>query len=354
MALRDKSITLAALARQLVLHPSSVSRALDPTRRHLISHEVVARVQQAAEKQGYFPNRAAAALRTGRSHCVGILLPDITNPVFPPILRGIEDGLREGGLFSLVANAAGSVQATHDLMNRMLAQGVDGVILATASRKDSLLPLLRKASVPVVLVNRVDDLGSCPSVVSDDQSGMAQLMAHLTELGHIHIAYLAGPKHLSTGERRLQAFCKAADAAGLDNRWVEACNAYSIEAGHMACNRLLTRLGSTKSSPGLTALVACNDLVALGAIDALRESGLRVPQDVSVTGHNDMPLMDRIEPALTTIRIQHHEMGRSAAQLLLQAMANPSRANTTIVLRPELVVRGSTAQASTIPFTVGY
>ncbi|MBC7547317.1 MAG: LacI family DNA-binding transcriptional regulator [Polaromonas sp.] len=350
MPLRDKPITLAGLARQLVLHPSSVSRALDPTRRHLISPEVVARVQQAAERQGYLPNRAAAALRTGKSQCVGILLPDITNPVFPPILRGIEDGLREGGLFSLVANAAGSVRATQDLMNRMLAQGVDGVILATASRKDSLLPLLRKASVPVVLVNRVDDLGSCPSVVSDDRSGMAQLMNHLTALGHAHIAYLAGPKHLSTGERRLQAFCRAMDDAGLDSRWVEACDAYSIEAGYMACKRLLTRMCSTTRAPGLTALVACNDLVALGAIDALRESGLRVPRDVSVTGHNDMPLMDRIEPALTTIRIQHHEMGRAAAQLLLQAMANPSRADTTIVLRPELVVRGSTAQASTIPF----
>jgi LacI family transcriptional regulator len=347
--MHEKPITLASLARQLGLHPSSVSRALDPVRRHLISPEVVARVQQAADKLGYLPNRAAAALRTGKSRCVGILLPDITNPVFPPILRGIEDGLREGGLFTLVANAAGSAQATQDLMNRMLAQGVDGVILATASRKDSLLPLLHKAAVPVVLVNRVDAQGSCPAVVSDDQSGMTQSVDHLVGLGHRHIAHLAGPQTLSTGERRLHGFRTAMADAGLNAPWVEACDAYSIEAGHAACQRLLARMGSAPDIPRMTALVACNDLVALGAMDALREAGLRVPLDVSVTGHNDMPLMDRVEPALTTIRIQHHEMGRAAAQLLLQAMANPARADTTIVLRPELVVRKSTAAAPTIP-----
>ncbi len=343
--MHDKPITLASLARQLALHPSSVSRALDPARRHLISPDVVARVQQAAEQLGYLPNRAAAALRTGKSGCVGILLPDITNPVFPPILRGIEDGLREGGLFTLVANAAGSPQATQDLMSRMLAQGVDGVILATASRKDSLLPLLRKAAVPVVLVNRVDTQGGCPAVVSDDQSGMTQSVDHLVALGHSAIAHLAGPQALSTGERRLHGFRTAMGDAGLDTPWVETCDAYSIEAGFVACQRLLARMGSMPDIPRLTALVACNDLVALGAMDALREAGLRVPQDVSVTGHNDMPLMDRVAPALTTIRIQHHEMGRAAAQLLMQAMANPARADTTIVLRPELVVRKSTAKA---------
>jgi LacI family transcriptional regulator len=334
----EAPVTLARLARHLDLHPSSVSRALDPARCHFISPEVVARVRQAADKLGYRPNRTAAALRTGKSGCVGILLPDITNPVFPPILRGIEDGLRQGGLFTLVANASGSPDAARDLLGRMLAQGVDGVILATASKKDILLPVLRAAGVPVVLVNRVDASGGCPAVISDDPAGMAQSVDHLVGLGHRDIAHLAGPQTLSTGERRLQGFRAAMASAGLDGSNVEECDAYAIEAGYDACQRLLA-----KPSRRFTALVACNDLVALGAIDALREAGLKVPQDISVTGHNDMPLMDRVEPALTTVRIQHHEMGRAAAQLLIQAMANPARADTTIMLRPELIIRLSTA-----------
>ena len=337
----EAPVTLASLARHLELHPSSVSRALDPARCHVISPEVVAEVRQAADRLGYRPNRAAAALRTGKSGCVGILLPDITNPVFPPILCGIEDGLRQGGLFTLMANAGGSPAATRDLLGRMLAQGVDGVILATASKKDVLLPMLRAAAVPVVLVNRVDAGSGCPAVISDDPAGMAQSVDHLVGLGHRDIAHLAGPQTLSTGERRLQGFRAAMADAGLDASNVQVCDAYSIEAGHFACQRLLA-----ETTRPFTAIVACNDLVALGAIDALREAGLQVPDDISVTGHNDMPLMDRVEPALTTVRIQHHEMGRAAAQLLMQAIANPARADTTIMLRPELIVRHSTALIS--------
>jgi LacI family transcriptional regulator len=318
-------------------------------RRHLISPEVVVRVEQAAKKLGYVPNRAAAALRTGKSSCVGVLLPDITNPVFPPILRGVEDGLRTAGLFTLVANAAGSAQATFELMSRMLAQGVDGVILATASRHDSLLPLLRKTNTPVVLVNRLDARANCSAVISDDHSGMAQSVGHLVDLGHQHIAHLAGPQTLSTGERRMQGFVAAMADAGLQPRWIENCESYSIESGYAACQRLLARMREASGTAYLTALVACNDLVALGAIDALRQTGLVVPQEVSVTGHNDMPLMDRVEPALTTVRIQHNEMGHAAAKLLIQAMQNPESSCTTIVLRPELVVRCSTANAPSRP-----
>jgi LacI family transcriptional regulator len=343
--MQEKTPTLAALAKHLELHPSSVSRALDPARRHLISPEVVQSVQLAADKLGYRPNRAAAMLRTGKSRCVGVVLPDINNPVFPPILRGIEDGLREGGYFTLMVNAGGTRQATEEQVRNLLAQGVDGLILATANRKDNLIPLLRKEGVPVVLVNRVDARTGCPAVISDDPAGMAQSVDHLVALGHQHIAHLAGPQILSTGERRLQGFCTAMTDAGLNPQRIEACDAYSIEAGKAACLRLLQHCRDNAAAPMVTAIVTCNDLVALGAIDALRASGLNVPGDVSVTGHNDMPFMDRVEPALTTIRIQHHAMGRAAADLLLQAIANPDRSGATVMLHPQLVVRDSTGPA---------
>lgn len=343
------SATLASLAKYLEIHTSSVSRALDPAKRHLISPEVVERVEAAAHKLGYRPNRAASALRTGKSHCVGVLLPDITNPVFPPILQGIEDGLREAGFFTLVANAGGSADANAQLVRNMLAHGVDGVVLATAAQGDLLLRMLRAAAVPVVLVNRVDSGADCAAVVSDDELGMALPVAHLQSLGHRRIAHLAGPATLSTGQRRLRAFHAALTQHGLRASLVEFCDAYSVQAGFVACQRMLAQDGFADT----TAIVACNDLVALGAMDALRQAGLRIPEDISLTGHNDIPFMDRVQPALTTVRIQHHEMGLSAALLLLRAMATPATAaqisNQTLVLRPDLVVRASTGQAHLKP-----
>ena len=130
----------------------------------------------------------------------------------------------------------------------------------------------------------------------------------------------------------------------LDHRLTETCAGYSIEAGYRACQRLLARCARSGKNQ-LTAIVASNDLIALGAIDALTAAGMSVPDDVSLTGHNDMPFMDRIQPTLTTVRIQHNEMGQTAAQLLLQAIAQPVRTHTTIMLKPELVVRRSTGPA---------
>ena len=187
-----------------------------------------------------------------------------------------------------------------------------------------------------MLVNRADESGRLPAVVSDDRLAMKFAVDHLVALGHTRIAHLAGPQTIPTGVARRQGVEQALRDQGLAPHAVLACDKYTREAGRDAMRRLLA------DAPGASAVVCCNDLVALGAYDVLRAAGLRIPHDLSITGHNDMPLVDMIEPPLTTIRLPHRELGHRAAEMLFERIEGRGGSASTVVLRPELVVRGST------------
>ncbi|SFM04821.1 LacI family DNA-binding transcriptional regulator [Variovorax sp. OV329] len=330
------AVTIREVAEAAGVHVSTVSRALSPTKRGLISEEVLQVVEAAAQRLGYRPNRAASALRTGRTHTIGVLVPDITNPVFPPILQGIEASAAARGYFVFVANVADPVLAP-PIVERMLAQQVDGLVNAIALRDDPLLAYLSRVGMHTVLVNRADESGQLAAVVSDDRLAMKLAVEHLLALGHRRIAHLAGPQSVPTGVGRRQGFEQVLRDHGLAPACVIECDSYSREAGRAAMRALLAAPGKRPQ-----ALVCCNDLVALGAYDELRSVGLRVPQDISVTGHNDMPLVDMVEPPLTTIRLPHRELGWRAAEMLFDEIEGRSLSASTVVLRPELVVRSST------------
>ncbi len=334
--------TLQDLALHLGVHKSTVSRAMDAERRHLVNADLLQRIEAAARELGYRPNHAAAALSRGRSKTVGVLLPDITNPVFPPILRGIEDALDEEGYFALLANTSRpdhSVDAAQVAVERMQAQRVEGFLVATATRDDAWLERLRQSGARIVLINRTDGRGHLPAVISDDMLGMRLAVDHLVGLGHQRIAHLAGPETLSTGLARRLGFEQAMREHGLGAKAIVAAEAYAVESGEAAMQALLAKRSKTQ----FTAVVAANDLLALGGLQALKHAGLRVPRDVSVVGHNDMQLLDQVNPPLTSVRIQHYEMGFRAARLLIDALRQrPGSQEATVVLRPQLVVRAST------------
>jgi LacI family transcriptional regulator len=331
--------TLNDLALATGVHLSTVSRVINPQTRPMVSPEVAKRILAEAQRVGYRPNRSASTLVTRKSNIIGVVLPDITNAVFPPILMGIEDGLRERGYLSIVANVGVDEEEQRFVINRLLAQQVDGLILATASRHDPVIKLCVDQGLPVVTVNRSDETGIASSVVSDDLYGMRLAVEHLVALGHRHIAHIAGPESLSTGHFRRLGFLAAIQAVKSDppEAFVFESSGYSRECGKAALLQLM------RQWPQTTAVVAGNDLVAIGCYDALAELGLRCPEDVSIVGHNDMPFMDLIRPPLTTIRIRHHGMGLEAARLVLQTIEAPASAVLDVRLKPELVVRGSTA-----------
>jgi LacI family transcriptional regulator len=329
-------ITIKDVAEAAGVHYSTVSRALNPRTRSLVADSLAERVEAAAARLGYRPDAMAASLRTGRSRLIGVVLPDVSNLVFAPILGGVEETLDAAGYRALVVEAR-SPERVAEIARELLSRGVDGLILATVARDDATVAALVAEGAPIVLVNRTERSGLAPAVVSDDALGMRLAVEHLVRLGHLRIGHLGGPPSLSTGFLRREGFEAAMRSAGLASAGVACAAAYDREAGRAAARMLL------QSASGLTAIVAANDLLALGAYGALAEKGLRCPRDVSIVGHNDMPLMDMVDPPLTTVRISHREMGREAARLLLTRVEGVTAEVSAIVLAPTMIVRGSTA-----------
>lgn len=330
-----QKMTLKRLAATLGVHSSTVGRVMDPQTRHMVSAEVAERILKEAAKHGYRPNSIAQALRTRRSNIVGVILPDITNPVFPPIVLGIEDALRQQGYVAIVANAGEDRDQQRFVVDQLLARRVDALILAIATREDAIVDYCLASGVPTVTVNRGEDVARVSSVVNDEFDGMRLAVEHLHRLGHRRIVHLAGPQKLSTGHLRRLGFVAA--MAGKGEASVVDCAEYSREAGRLGCEEVLARY------PGATAILCANDLLALGCYDSLAGHGLRCPSDMSVIGHNDMPFADLVDPPLSTIRIRHHEMGTQAAQLILRQLQQGADSHMEIRLKPELIVRESSA-----------
>lgn len=223
------------------------------------------------------------------------------------------------------------------MVDQLIGRRVEGLVLATVQQdNDPALSRCLEAGVPTVLVNRAESRVRAPTVISDDAAGMGLAVRHLVGLGHRAIGHLAGPQTLSTGVLRLKGFIEAMQEAGLDAGAVAQAAAYTQEAGRAAAGALLDRF------PDVTAVAAGNDLVALGVYQELAARGLACPRDVSVVGHNDMPLMDMVHPPLTTVRIRPKEMGAEAARLLLDRISNDKAPIVSHVTAPELVVREST------------
>lgn len=339
MAVRKPRVTIRDVAERVGVHPSTVSRVMNPATRGRITPEIVQKVTTAAADLGYLPNQAAQGLRTNRTRTIGVLIPDITNPLFPPIIRGIEDALGAAGYSAILGNTDNLMARERDAVATMRARQVDGLILATARRNDPIVAECLAENLPVILVNRSSDTDGVSSVVNDDALGIARAISHLKELGHRHIAHIAGPRTLSTGEARYQSFhaVMASEGLPLEPSLIVETSAFSEDEGLRAAAQLIA------GTAPFTAIVAANDLLALGVYEALADAGLSCPSDVSVTGFNDMPFIDRVSPALTTIRIPQYEMGREAAKRLVDVIDNPDSPARSTTLRPELILRGSTA-----------
>jgi LacI family transcriptional regulator len=332
-------VTLRDVARVANVHPGTASRALNEDTRALVNEDTARRVLEAAEKLGYRPNPIARGLKTNRSYTIGVLIPDLTNPLFPPILRGIEDRLEESGYTPLMANTDNDPERERIDWHAMRARQVDGIVAATARRDHQLLDDLLEAGIPLVLVNRRAPDSGVPSATADDRQGIRLAVEHLAGLGHKRIAHIAGPLELSTGLDRHEGFHEAMRDLGLepDPGLVVVTRAFTEAEGARACAELLDRGG------GPTAIVAANDLIALGCYDVFAERGLVCPDDISVVGFNDMPFAGRFQPPLTTIRIPHYEIGMAAAELMLERLLNNGTPARDVRLEPSLVVRASTA-----------
>lgn len=335
-----KRPTLKDVAQAAGVHVSTVSRALDPHTNHPVTSELGDRIRHLSAALGYQPNAEAYSLRTRRTRMVGVVIPDITDPVYAPILRGLEDVLLPNRYVSIVASINGDIGREAIVTSMMQSRNVDGLILGSVAREDDVVSELLGQGAPIVTLGRRVEDKCVSSVTTDHDQGMRQMLAHLTELGHRDIAHIAGPTDLSTGADRLSAFRSACIAASIEvaATRIVAASAYSIAEGERCARDLVAR------KTGCTAVVCANDRLAVGAIGAFRELGLEVPHDISVTGYNDMPMVDLLSPSLTTVRAPLVQIGNRAASLLLDLLreSDPDRQARHVVLPVELVIREST------------
>jgi LacI family transcriptional regulator len=339
----DRPATLRDVASAARVHPATASRALNPETRILVSEDTARRVAEAAAALGYRPNPVARSLRTRRSHTVGVLIPDLNNPLFPPIVRGLEDRLATAGYVALIGNTDGDSAKEQLIFEQMRARHVDGFVLATAHERNPVLAEAVSADVPIVLMNRLAPDYSFSSVSVDNEQGLRMAVAHLAGLGHTRIAHIAGPQRVSTGAGRRRGFLDGMKACGLtvDDELIVSAAAYTVEEGTRCCRELLARgAGGARC----TAVAVANDMLAVGCYAALDEAGLRCPEDLSLVGFNDMPFIDRLRPPLTTVRFPHYQLGTEAATLLLERVTGRDQPVKILYLAPELVVRGSTAR----------
>ncbi len=337
-AQRVKLIDVALAAG---VHPGTASRALNPATRGRVSPETSRRILKVAERLGYVPNTLARGLRTSKSFVVAMVVPDITNPLFPPMVRAAEQVLSLAGYTLVLTDTDNNSDTERRQVEQLRGRGTDGFIIATARWNDPMLEEIADLGVPTVLVNRNIGSRRLPYVGGDERTGVQLAVEHLAGLGHRRMVHLGGPQDTSTGRERASAFRQAVDGLGLPTSkgMVRVCSSYTEAAGAEA-TRLLLRSGQD-----VTAILCGNDLIAMGALSVFAEAGIRCPDDMSVIGFNNMAMVDRLTPPLTTVRLPLHQIGElSARQLLAEIEGGPQNAGAAqTLLGVQLAVRGTTA-----------
>lgn len=327
--------TVAALAKVSI---ATVSRTINGS--SLVSERLSKRVWQAIKQLNYFPNTHARTLVSGRSRLLGIIVETITNPFFPELIKNFEEIAVGYGYEILVSSSNGDPVVLTKCVRRMLERKVDGVALMTFGSEETVLEDLVHQGVPIVLAEfKLKDPKAC-TILLDYSTGIQAAVVHLAGLGHRRIAFLAGPHSLHSALTRESDFRAAMQAAGLaiQKKWVIECD-HTLKGGVAGFGQL------QKLAPRPTAIICSNDMTAIGVLRAAYMSGLRVPDDVSVIGLDDIDFAEFTLPPLTTIRLSRAELARAAFEALRQQAEDPGNPamQREFLVSTSLVVRGSTA-----------
>jgi len=327
--------TVAALAKVSI---ATVSRTINGS--PAVSERLSKRVWQAIEQLNYFPNTHARSLVSGRSRLFGIIVENITNPFFPELIQSFEEIAVGHGYEILVSSSNSDARVLTTCVRRMLERKVEGVAVLTFGEEESVLDQLVDHDVPMVLAEFHLENPKVSTILLDYSSGIQAAVNHLRELGHRQIAYLAGPHTLHSAITRENDYRNAMQAAGLpiQKKWVVECD-HTLKGG-VAGFQQLRALPSRA-----TAIVCSNDMTAIGVLRAAYHEGLRVPQDLSVVGLDDIDFAEFTLPPLTTIRLSRTDLARAAFEALRQQAEDPAnpKKQREFLVSTSLVIRESTA-----------
>ncbi|OAA27220.1 LacI family transcriptional regulator [Kosmotoga arenicorallina S304] len=319
------------IARIAGVSIATVSRVLNGN--SYVSPELSKRVLEAAGKLKYQPNRIARGLRKGKTNTIGFLIPDIENPFFSAIVKGAEDFLRKFGYTILLCSSSGIAEREDELLNVLFSHKVDGLMTIPLESQTPYLEKIERLGIPVVVIDDIIKKKDVSSVASDNYSGMSQLMRYLLDTNHKSFAFLSGDPHTYSGKERLRAF---RDVMVRQQENVE----YEILFGTYTFNSGIDMLRKLKRIPD--AIVCGNDMIAFGVLTELQRMRYKIPDDVSITGFDDVLFSKMTNPPLTTVRQDYYMMGEVAAQLLMDSLNYKKR--DSVLLKTELVIRGSSRE----------
>jgi DNA-binding LacI/PurR family transcriptional regulator len=331
-------MNIKMVAKEAQVSTATVSRTMNGSAR--VNPETAERVRRVIKEMNFYPNTNARSLGSGKSGLFGLIISDITNPFFPGLVKAFEDFALEKGQEVLIANTNYDPRRMHDCVTRFLQRKVEGVAIMTSEMNEQALDGFSRRSIPLVFLDSEHKGAHIRCVKLDYAAGMELAFDHLMELGHREIGFLAGPQTLKSAALRYAAFVQISQRRNLARRstLVEEAN-HRVDGGHDAMLRLL----ATGDRP--TAIIASNDLTAIGAVSAITEFGLRVPEDISVVGFDDIAFSAFTSPPLTTISLPRVEIARAAFAALQEgkeAAGRRSRQPKPCVIAPVLVVRRST------------
>ncbi|WP_251840105.1 LacI family DNA-binding transcriptional regulator [Oceanitalea stevensii] len=334
--------TLIQVARHAGVSLASTSRALHGTG---ASPAMVERVRAAAEELGYRPHETGRSLRMKRTSQVAFAVADIGNPVYIEMLAAIHAVLAPHGYRVVVMSTGDTVASTIDLVHSLEGGFVDGMIISPLRVDDAFVTAVEEAAVPVVVIGRSLAAHGIDSVSTDSAGGIAQAVDHLVAVGRRRIGFLNGPLDTTPGEARQRGFAAATRAAAFADGGTEVADDFTVTAGLAAAHRLLDR--ADDAGTPLDAVVAANDLLAIGAIRAAGERGLTVPGDLAVTGMDDTDIGRVFQPSLTSVSLGSGRRGHLAAELVLGLVDDGEERGRYLTVGPELIVRESSVSAPT-------
>lgn len=328
---------LHEVAERAKVSIATVSRVLNKSDK--VVPETRAIVEQALRDLGYRPSRVARRLRMkdGRAHLVGLIIPDIQNPFYAEIARGVEDAAYASNYALILCNSDESLEKERFYLEVMRDESVDGLILPPFSETDEAVIETVKTGMPIVCVDRSLSSAKTDLVEVDNYRGALAAVNHLLDKGHTRIGLIEGRTQVSTSRERRRGYLDALAARRVASRKeLMRAGDFKQESGRVLANELL----DLRRPP--TALFVVNNLMAVGALAALHQRGLRVPRDVAVVGFDDLPWAEALDPPLTVVRQPAYDVGAQAMELLLKRIIEPRRPAVTVRLVPELVVRRST------------
>ena len=331
--------SIKEVAREAGVSTATVSHVINNTR--YVSDEVRSRVEKAIEQCRYYPNAHARSLASGRSKIFGLVVSDIANPFFPELVKAIEEAAFERGYDTILSNTNYDAERTSHYVRRLIERNVAGVAVMTSEMSKELIDELAHREVPVVFLDVGEKGKQMSNLRVDYEEGIEQAVLHLVALGHRRIAFISGKIDMGSSRRRLEAFQRTIKQLFPDVPELIFYGNFKIEGGRRAAHEILV----TEASELPTAVIAANDLTAIGAISEFEAAGYQIPRDISVVGFDDIDFAALTKPALTTINLPRNELGRRAVEMLLKILDNPQEEGTEIRIPTNLVIRESTAPA---------